>query len=73
MSLAKRLRVLLAAWRQEWHQKTCDHCRTTWWVEGRDHRLISVCDACESALLDRMANDLERDYLKRQRYLKEAI
>ena len=48
MSLRKRLRILLAALKQEWHQKTCAECSATWWAVGPERpELISICDACE--------------------------
>lgn len=65
-----RLRIVWAAVRQDWHQKTCGECRQSWWSEGPDRELIGLCDACEAALLDRMADQLEQAY---QRHMaKEA-
>lgn len=66
LSLRKRLRVIVAALRQQWHQKTCGECQQQYWVEGRDYELIAVCDACESRLLDQMGADLERQWQQRQ-------
>lgn len=71
MTARKRLRVILAALRQEWHQKTCCECGFTWMAVGPyREELIDTCDACEAAQLDRMAEFHEREY---QRLKAEGV
>ena len=70
MTLKKRLRVLLAALTQTWHRKTCGECHQQYWVEGKDYQFIAICDACESKLLDKMADQLEKQW--QQRVLRGA-
>ena len=48
MSIKKRLRIVWAALSQNWHMNTCQHCKTTQWVEGLEMWSDSVeCLACE--------------------------
>lgn len=63
MTFAKRLRLLYAAYKQEWHQKTCAECSFTWWSQGKLRpELIDICDFCESENMDRMLAHAERQY-----------
>lgn len=73
LSLKKRLRWMRAMWSQQWHQKVCGECKASWWVEGKPRpELIAICDDCESRLLDRMMDDLERDHQQQQRQMRRA-
>ena len=48
MSIKKRLRVILAALFQTWHEKRCGECGTTYLAVGPHHpELVSSCDACQ--------------------------
>lgn len=63
MSLAKRLRVIVAALTQNWTSFTCQ-CGEVVWVSDTAGNLLDgqQCDACEAKAFDAW----ERDYTARQ-------
>ena len=62
MTLRKRLRVILAALRQEWHEKTCGECGSTWMAVGKPTDLIAICDACELKEMERFTEEMNKRY-----------
>lgn len=60
--IVKRLRVLYAAWRQDWNQETCRRCQQTWWVDRRAVPSGLECQDCE----DRHFNQWLEDYEQQQ-------
>ena len=64
MSITKRLRVIVAALTQEWHEKTCAECGGTWMAVGPQTDLIAICDNCELNEMERFTEAMEREYQK---------
>lgn len=63
MTLRKRLKQILAALRQEWHENTCSECGFQWMAEGPERpELIRVCDRCELENLNHFIEFAEREY-----------
>ena len=62
MSWQKRLRVIVAALTQQWHDKTCAECGTSYLAVGKPTELIAICDACEIKNMERFADDMNRKY-----------
>lgn len=62
MTIAKRLRVIWAAIRQDWHQERCDECGATWWADRRCVPSCGECLDCE----DRKFGEWKREWDKRQ-------
>lgn len=62
MSWRKRLRVILAALRQEWHEKTCAECGGRWMAVGPQTDLIAICDRCEVEEMERFTAEMNRRY-----------
>jgi hypothetical protein len=68
MTLRKRLRVMWAAMRQDWHQHVCA-CGRTQWIEGRDTwGDPSMCVSCEGQHFDQWL----QDYKARRRHTEVA-
>lgn len=71
MTLRKRLRVILAALTQQWHERTCAECSNKWMAVGPCHpELIHICDACELEEINRFSEFAEREY---QRTIKGVV
>ena len=70
MTIRKRWKVLTAALFQQWHEKRCAECGTTWMAVGPQTDLIAICDACEVAEMERFAEAVERRF---QHEMKGAI
>jgi hypothetical protein len=63
MTWRKRLRILVAVFGQEWHEKKCAECLATWMAVGPDRpELIAVCDNCEVENLNRFMEFSEQQY-----------
>lgn len=63
MTLKKRLRVILAALTQQWHEKRCAECGGSWMAVGPQTDLIAICDACEITEMERFTDAMNRKYL----------
>lgn len=64
MTLRKRLRVVLAALRQEWHDKTCAECGKTYLAVGPPTHLIAICDACELKEMERFQVEMNKRFVQ---------
>lgn len=62
MSLRKRLRLVLAALFQTWHEKTCAECGGHWMAVGPQTELIAICDNCEINQMEKFAADMNRKF-----------
>lgn len=68
MSFIKRIRVMWYAASQQWHEKTCGECGSTWMAIGPHHpELIAICDACEMQALNQMFDYAEQEYQRQMR------
>lgn len=62
MTLRRRLKVIVAALRQEWHEKTCAECSGKWMAVGPQTDLIAICDHCELTQMEKFAADMNQKY-----------
>lgn len=62
MSITKRLRVIVAALTQEWHEKVCGECGSTWMAVGPHTDLIAICDRCELKEMERFTEAMNQKY-----------
>jgi transcription elongation factor Elf1 len=58
MSLTKRLKVIVAALKQDWHTFTCPECGAESYICGHAPDLNGLlCQACESKEFDKWMGD----------------
>ena len=67
MSIKKRLRVILAALLQEWHDKRCAECGLSYLAVGPETQLIAICDRCEVEQMERFTAEMNRRYEQQMR------
>lgn len=61
MSIGKRLRILLAVFRQEWHTFICPGCRAVSYISGHYPDLRGLlCEECEGREFDKWLADFRQ-------------
>lgn len=64
MTWAKRWRVIVAAFQQDWNLETCRRCRQTWWVDRRAVPSGLECQDCEDRQFDQWKREYEAEQAK---------
>lgn len=73
MSISKRLRLIFAALRQDWHQHTC-HCGRTQWVEGKEGWTDPFeCTRCESEAFEAWQAEYEARQRRQQQFNNREV
>jgi hypothetical protein len=61
MSWRRRLRIIWAAMRQDWHLESCADCGEVYWMEGSiRHPRCLACPLCEMKTMDEFFTALEQ-------------
>lgn len=59
MTFRRRLRVLWAAWTQEWRQEICHNCGDTWWTQTTALPSGMWCQTCEDEHFEQWRQEFE--------------